>query len=305
MLRVLNGSLPADYDGDGSLDLAELHRAVSDFLRDRAIGQTPQRLPAIADDHEGLGRRPLFGQRGVLTGPRASASPDLLIDWQGREADPLRATLGQIAGVRFKAPGQDALPDLVLRPLGNSRKFQAFNSGGDLLGTVDTATEPLPARVRQLALAHRLSAIGEARRSGVLESEFQPASLGGNFRIGQQVSFVVKPERAAAVLLLDVDADGTLSVLYPGHADELAPLPARQPHFIPAPDSRDPIRTQLPYGTDIVLVFAFDSPPAALAQLTGRQNLRFDDPVVSLIERTIAAPDSRFSFARMELRILE
>ncbi|MES2943036.1 MAG: caspase family protein, partial [Pseudomonadota bacterium] len=84
LLRVLEGQIPGDLDGDGMLTLNEVHRATSEFMDKRAYGHTPQRLPSVEEDGQGIGNRPVLGVRGVAAPPR----PDSL--------QPLRVSLGAV-----------------------------------------------------------------------------------------------------------------------------------------------------------------------------------------------------------------
>ena len=58
LLRVLAGELPADSDRSGTLSLEEAHRALGAFLAGRGIAQSPQKLPALAEDRAGLAQAP-------------------------------------------------------------------------------------------------------------------------------------------------------------------------------------------------------------------------------------------------------
>jgi hypothetical protein len=301
LLRVLDGSVDADYDRDGFLSWAEIHAAVSGFMADRAYGHSPQRLPNVAEDSRGLAQRAFLGQRVSSAARRPAATTTLQLAAVGLDGAAL-AALQRIRGVELLAASASGA-ELVVRQEGT--RFALYSAGGDALGEVPAA-EPqrLVSRVQQLAWARRLHELGQQGSRGLLDFEVQPATFGGNFRIGECIHFVVKPQRASTLLLLNVDAAGLVSVLYPYTASETQPLPAGKPRAIPGSGPYDRVRVSDPPGMDLLFAFAFDRPPAGIERLFGLQKLDPTDPRLAIIEGMLADGKGEFSFAHAELRAL-
>lgn len=300
LLRVLQGQLPADLDGDGLLSLNEVYRATSDFMAQRAYGHTPQRLPAVADDQQGLGNRPVLSSRGVAAPPRELPVRPMNVRIEGTAAWLAQAISG-VPNVRLVGAGEPA--DLVLSV--KEKLLGVISPSGDLLAGMAAAdTQRAAAQVRQLAWAQRLRQMAEARRRGALATDVDPAEFGGNFVIGSKISFVVRPDRAANLVLLNIDSLGKVSVLYPFDPSETAPLAAGQARHIPGTGEQR-IKVQEPVGMDLQFVFAFDQPPPGLSALHRLVDADPDDPRLAAFERSLAAMAGKFTFAATNLRTLK
>jgi hypothetical protein len=59
-LRVLSGDLNADTNNDGQINYSEVKTSVLEFMRQRGYPHTPQSLPAVAEDHNGLAEKNIF-----------------------------------------------------------------------------------------------------------------------------------------------------------------------------------------------------------------------------------------------------
>ena len=129
--------------------------------------------------------------------------------------------------------------------------------------------------------------------------------MGGNFKLGSKVAFVVRPDQAATLVLLNISSDGKVSVLYPHHASEARPLSAQQATFIPGQDPDRRIVVQEPLGMDFQFAFAFDSPPPDLARWHKALNMHPSDPRLEALERALQSMSGRFTFASTSLRTLK
>ena len=96
-----------------------------------------------------------------------------------------------------------------------------------------------------------------------------------------------------------------MSVLYPNSADERAPLPARQPRYIPGEAADKRILVTPPLGMDMQFAFAFDAPPPGLDQLTGLANAPPTSESLRQLEQALQTMKGRFTFASSETRALK
>lgn len=305
LLRVLDGQLPADVDGDGWLSLTEVQRAVADFMATRAYGHTPQRLPSVADDHLGLGNRPVLAVRGMATKPRQAVPEPLRMATDAAPGSALPASLAasmaslpdvKLVGLRDPA-------DVVLQAGAYGLRLVA--ASGDLLGDLP-ANDSARAlgQVRQLAWAKRIRQLAERHQRAALPMDVDPAAFGGNFVLGSKISFVVRPDRDAHLVLLNINAEGKVAVLYPQQPGEDLALPAHQARHIPGAAEHQRIKVQAPLGMDLVFAFGFDEAPPGLNSLLNAPELDAGDARLATLERWLSALSGKFSFATANLRAL-
>jgi hypothetical protein len=192
--------------------------------------------------------------------------------------------------------------DVLLALRGN--QVQLHSPGGDLLSRLPApGGRALREQLQQLAWAKRLRLLAERHRRGVLPLEVHPPEFGGNFRVGSLIHFSVRPDSAAWLLLLNVDASGRVSVLYPYVPAELNPLAAGRARAVPGASGADLIRVQPPEGMDIQFAFAFDAEPPGLRNLLRLQSALPGDLRLAGLEPMLEAMSGRFTFAQSVLRV--
>jgi hypothetical protein len=86
---------------------------------------------------------------------------------------------------------------------------------------------------------------------------------------GERIAFVVVSDKPAHLLLLDINAQGDMTVLYPNNPSELTPIDAHRPVIIPGSEPQQKIAVIPPFGTDYVVAYAFPKAPSILAQVMG------------------------------------
>jgi hypothetical protein len=89
-------------------------------------------------------------------------------------------------------------------------------------------------------------------------------------------------------MLLDLDSQGDLTVLYPTRASERELIPAGAARAIPGADPKDHIVVTAPFGTDDVTVLAFEQQPAFFADLTGAQRFAIDSARAQALSKGLA-----------------
>lgn len=303
LLRVLDGRVPGDLNGDGWLDLHEVHRAVSDFMARRPYQQTPQRLPPIDEDTQALAARPVLAVKGAAGVPRLGAPQPLRVLAATLPAA-LRQRIGALPDVRLVEPASRDGADLVLRVQGDQVVVQ--DAAGDVLESVPQADDGrLLGQVRQLAAVSRLRQRAQQLRRGVV-----PASLavdgvgqgfGGNLRVGDQLALVLRPVQPGWLVAVNVGSDGRVTPLYPVDERHDEALPAGQVWRSP------PQRVQPPAGKDLQFFVLFDRQPAELkAWIPLARQAQHDDAArgraQAMLERMLADEAGRFVFGQTEFR---
>lgn len=301
LLRVLEGQVPGDLDGDGWMTLNEVHRATSDFMAQRAYGHSPMRLPSVAEDAHGLGNRAVLNIQNVAK--RSSQQPPQPLRLRIESASPaLVAAISGVPDVQIAKPGSPA--DIVLMIKGSQQGL--ISASGDLLAGLPVAeTGRAVAQIRQLAWAQHLRGLAEKYRRAALQVAVDPAEQGSNFVPGQLISFVVRPDKNATLVLLNINSEGKVGVLYPYSPAELQPLAAGLARHIPGNSDHQRIKVQEPFGMDMQFIFAFDEPPAGLGKLLHLDNADPGDSRLLAFERSLSTLAGKFTFATSELRTLK
>jgi hypothetical protein len=304
LLRVLDGQLFADYDGNGSVDYAEVQAAVAQFMSDRGYGHVPQKLPALHQDPNRLAQRALMK---VSTGaaPAASAAAHASLRIAATGASPaLTQSLRSLGGIELVEAGSPNA-DLRLEPsVEFPDKLALRTPSGDLIARIprDNPDGDSLGVLMQQSWVKRIKSIGLQHRRGLLHAEIVPSHFGGNFLIGEKIAFAVSPDRQARLLALNIDALGKVSVLYPATSSELAALPSQRALLIPgAPETHGVVVTE-PQGMDIQILVAFDGDPPELQRLRGLQNLSANDPRLRDIETLLTRAKGQYTLGVTELR---
>lgn len=300
LLRVLEGQLPADINRDGLLDLNEVHRAVTDFMARRAYGHSPLRLPAVAEDQHGLGTRPVLQARGMAAaGEQRALAPLRLRLGPGMPPEATRAAAAVADLTVLTGPAE-----VDAQVVQQDSQWLVLTGGGDRITEFAAGdTNRLRAQLVQLAFAQRLRLLGERHRRGVLEMETMPNTFGGNLRVGESMYFSVRPDREAWLVIVNINADGKVTVLYPFERRELGALPAGQARAIPGDSGGSLVQVKLPLGMDTQLAFAFDQRPDGWERLLKVEDVDPADARLQALERMLAQMGGRFTTAQTWLRV--
>lgn len=286
-LRLLKGQLTP-----GTFNYAEGHQAMYDFLEHRNIQQHPQLLPGIADDSHDLGTVgflsvstsvpgsgiPGLGAAAAASGAQAPVTHNTLhVRMEGASAV-LRSKIAAIPGVAVV----DKNGDLVVQQSGETVKL--LGPAGDPV-TATTASDPnLLKRIAAQAWLVRTVPVVATDKLG-LRADTEPASRGNTYVQCENFVFEVKLQKPAFVMLLDLDSEGNLTVLYPASPLERRMLPNGVATAIPGADPKDHILVIPPFGTDLVTVLAFEKQPTFFADLTGAQRFAADSSQADSLSR--------------------
>ncbi len=288
-LRLLKGELIP-----GTFNYAQGREAMYLFLEHRNIQQHPQLLPGIAEDPHDVGAAAFLAASTFVTGPNvtvsvptaagaaasgtaASAHNSLLrVGLDGASAV-LRNKISALAGVAIV----DKDADLVVHQSGE--QVQLLGPAGDPV-TTTTASDPnLLKRIAAQAWLVRTLPVGGDKLG--LRADTEPASRGNTYVQCENFVFEVKLQKPAFLMLLDLDSEGNLTVLYPASALERRMLPNGVATAIPGADPKDHILVTPPFGTDLVTVLAFEKQPTFFVDLTGAQRFAADSTRADSLSR--------------------
>jgi hypothetical protein len=268
-LRLLKGQLLP-----GAFNYAQAREAMNSFLEHRNFPQHPQLLPAIAEDPQDVGSNSFLGMNSIAlpsleTGSVASSASRGVIQVRLEGvAAPLRAKIAALSGVSIVESGGD----LALRQAGE--QVQLMGPAGDPVVTTSANDPNLIKRIAAQAWLNRTLPVGTDKLG--LRADTDPGSRGNTYVQCESFVFEVRLQKPAFVMLLDLDSQGNLTVLYPAGPLERRQIPSGVATAIPGADPQDHIVVTPPFGTDLVTVMAFEKQPAFFVDLTGAQRFATD-----------------------------
>ncbi|MBK9134844.1 MAG: caspase family protein [Betaproteobacteria bacterium] len=284
LLRALTGKLPnLDNNRDGAIELGELYAGVQRFMAARAYPHTPQALPSAREDGTRLARAKVFDAApraggGSTATPEPSTSASTASAAGANGARPLRVRLQDLAeapaelrdlgavhwltAIGANATDAPAAGDIDFTLEARALPWRLRSTAGDLvLEAPRDAAAHVRRRLAASAWLRRLQTAAEqpARARMALEMQPMPASRGGTFVEGETFTLALRAERSAVVLVLVVDAEGQVSLLYPlrGEVGQRHAADA----VVQTPSPASPLRVAPPFGTDELLAVAFEQPP--------------------------------------------
>jgi Caspase domain/Domain of unknown function (DUF4384) len=283
-LRLLKGQLLP-----GTFNYAQAREAMNAFLEHRNFAQHPQLLPAIAEDPDDVGSNSFLGMNSPAAPVPAAVSVPVPVQNADRDTlrirlerigPPLRAEIGAIPGVSIVDSGGD----LVLRQSGD--RVQLIGPAGDPVITTTAADPSLTQRIAAQAWLKRAVPQGSDKLG--LRADTDPGSRGNTYVQCESFVFEVRLQKAAYIMLLDLDSQGNLTVLYPAGPLERRVVPSGVATAIPGADPKDHIVVTPPFGTDLVTVMAFEKQPAFFVELTGAQRFAIDDNRAQALAKGLA-----------------
>jgi hypothetical protein len=282
-LRLLDGQLLT-----GAFNYAQGREAMNSFLEHRNFAQHPQLLPAIAEDPQDIGARPFLGMMlpaqpsPAAAAPAAPAARDATLRLQLESVSaPLKTQIGALAAVQIVE--KDA--DLTLRQRGD--QAQLLGPAGDPIVSTTAADPKLIKRIAAQAWLNRVLPANDGSLG--LRAETDPGSRGNTYVQCESFVFELRLQKPAYVMLLDLDSEGNLTVLYPARASERQVVAGGAPRAIPGADPKDQILVTAPFGTDQVAVLAFERLPQFFVDLTGVQRFAADGSRAGSLAKGLAS----------------
>jgi hypothetical protein len=296
-LRLLDGQLLP-----GAFSYAQGRDAMNAFLEHRSFAQHPQLLPGLAEDPQNVGSNFFLGMgagTGAGTGagalvaaatgtisttaapaPTAARDPTVHVRLQDVSAA-LRAKVAALRGVAIV----DRDADLQLRQSG--ARVQLSGPAGDPILSAAAADPGVLQRIAAQAWLSRILPVGDDSLG--LRAETDPGSRGNTYVKCESFVFEVRLQKPAYVMVLDLDSEGNLTVLYPAHLSERQIVPGGAARAIPGADPQQHILVTAPFGLDQVAVLAFERSPAFFAELTGAQRFAADSHLAEVLDKGLAA----------------
>jgi hypothetical protein len=121
-----------------------------------------------------------------------------------------------------------------------------------------------------------------------LRAETDPGSRGNTYVQCETFVFEVRLEKPAYLMILDLDSQGRLSVLYPTSESERHVVASGAAKAIPGSAPSDRIVATAPFGTDEVTILAFEHLPGFLADQNGDQGFTADSSRAASLSRGLA-----------------
>ena len=288
VLRLMSGQLTQAGGGPllpGAFTYSQGQEAVRVYLEGSHLAQHPQLLPALAEDKADVSALPFLkgtaAPDAVAAVPAAGGPGSLRVKVESAPAA-LKSAIAALPGVTL-VEGESA-SDLIVRQHGT--QVDVLGAAGDPVLTTAASDPSIAKRISAQAWLERALPPGSDRLG--LRAETDPGSRGSTFVQCESFVFEVRLEKPAYVMLLDLDPQGGLTVLYPARASERKLIPSGAPQAIPGSRPQDRILVTPPFGTDEVTVLAFEQPPNFLVELTGSQRFEATGGRADLLARGLS-----------------
>ena len=299
LLRVLNGSLPADINRDGVLSLNEVYETLSQFMSSRPYGQYPQRLPAFKDDPNGIIAAPLLRGASVRA-PQGTVAPEpfkvFAMPCAGQPLTRFTEPLRRIPGVTLVNQLDTSSRAMLSISRDQKHLFLLSPDGGTIATAPVNQPDALSGSLHQLVWLSKIEASAKSGRRAAMQAEITPADLGVTRVVGDELKLSLRPDKATYLMLLNVNGLGEVSVVYPYRRNELRVLPASSITTLAG------FTVQPPEGSDVQLWFGFDHLPPQLERQLDRLNMKPGDTRLIELEQLITEQQGKYSFARTEFR---
>lgn len=286
-LRLLKGQLVP-----GSFSYAQAREAMNAFLEHRTFTQHPQLLPGIAEDPHDVGSGAFLGSAAppgaLVSPPPPQSGRDTSVHVKLESvSDALRGKISALSGVSVT----DKAPDIIVRQSGD--QVTLFGPASDPIANSTAANPAILSRLSAQAWLNRSLPVVQDLLG--LRADTDPASRGNTYVQCESFVFEVRMKHSAYLMLLDLDSEGGLTVLYPSNALERRMVAANVPTAIPGADPKDHILVLPPFGTDLVTVLAFEKQPEFFASLAGADKFSADSPRAAALSKGLAAVSGKVS----------
>jgi hypothetical protein len=297
VLRVLTGRVPADSNSDGQVTYDELYRGVRQFMDERGYPHSPRLLPDGGGDREALVGRPVFELVKVPAAARAPVRESRLRVEVAGDLATLLPALRRNEEIELTSQA----PDIVIRSDAGDLLLAA--PGGDPIDRLEGGNpEALTQRLHREVWVRRVLRAPHAEGTFNVTVDLSAPQHRTIVVEGEPVAFTLATEKRAYVLMLGIDSEGTVSVLYPYDADAVpTPLAPGAALTVPNSEPSSALRVTFPFGVEYIVVAAIESRPAGLMQLAGRQ-VGPDSPLAPDLERILGEAEKQGAKASLRFR---
>jgi hypothetical protein len=289
-LRLLNGGMLT-----GQFSYAQAREQIDTFLEGRHLAQHPQLLPAIAEDPEDIGSNQfLTAVHNTAASGAPAAARDATVHVKLESVSPtLKAAIAALKNVAVV----DGDGELTVRQSGE--QVQLLGPAGDPIVSTKAGDPKLLGRIEAQAWVNRSVPRGTDELG--LRAETDPGSRGNTFVQCESFVFEVRLQKAAYLMLLDLDPQGELTLLYPTRASERQIVPSGAARAIPGADPKDHIVVTAPFGTDAVSVIAFEQPQEFLNTMNGAEPFSITSGRADSLARALAHIQGVFSVQKVNV----
>jgi hypothetical protein len=205
----------------------------------------------------------------------------------------LAKTLERTAGILPDAEN----PEILIRQ--HKGGFTLCTPAGEQIASPNKG-ELVPYLIHQ-QWAKRLRAHQNAKSSFTLYLDTDGRRQAGLAFSGEHIVFRVGTERSIYPVLVDVDAAGLISVLYPGKTSELVRLEADQTRRLPPDKTSFSIEVKPAYGMDDVVLLGFTEKSRLLEKLVGATAAP-GDPLYQTLASALMPDDPGIAVALLRLK---
>lgn len=294
-LRLLNGQLLP-----GSFTYAQARDKMSSFLEGRSLPQHPQLLPALAEDPQDIGSNQFLAAAHAAATPAASAPPaaagtrDTTVHVRlDGVAAPLKAAIAALPGVAVVDQGGE------LSVHQNGQQLQLLGPAGDPILSTVSGDAKLVQRIAAQAWLNKALPAGSDKLG--LRAETDPGSRGNTFVQCENFVFEVRLLKPGYLMLLDLDPQGGLTLLYPTRPSERKIVASGAAKAIPGADPKDHILVTAPFGSDQVTVLAFEQPQPFLDDLNGAERFLVNSGRADALARGLAHANGAVSVQQVNV----
>lgn len=271
LLRILNDDFDADNNRDGVISYSELKKALRYFMRIRGFDHTPQGLPSLAEDRTGLAARAIFGQNqkrvfkntkkqninlpGIkqvnsslpLNSARALFSKNTLLPIMVDKALPkVLALVKNIKQLKLV----DHNGQLRIRKKGNTILF--ISHAGDLIMSLPNPSTKKIINAIQNQLWIRQLVDVPIKQDFNIDFDMFASGRSSTLVAGDTLGLAIKTSETAHLLIVNINAQGQVAVLYPYVESELRPLQAYKLLVF-----KELSKVVAPFGREYLQVYAF------------------------------------------------
>lgn len=294
MLRVLTGKTGlSDTHENRSISHMELKQGIQNWLSDK-FPQTPQHLPPVEEDRFNLASRGVFGYKTLpATVVQAKANKpkqqlgqtavnlSTIVKQEGNaSADDRKLRLSvDVSDVRLSALRSALvdIPDIVLTSVYPHFRLDAETGGlltlrngaNDLVISI---SESMPGkmleRILQEVRFHQFFQDLSKNKTFEISLDVTGKQNNGPHLDGEFVRFSVRSVRNAWIVLLDIDREGGVNVLFPAFKHEQRLQPRNL--VLQTPE----IEVVAPFGTDRIVALGFTEEPKELLSWIGELSPR-------------------------------
>jgi len=300
--------MDGDINADGTVTYAELKETLQREMRARGFSHTPQGLPPLSEDTQDLSNRPVFGSAAAPIVLAAAATPiasqSTATDSKKQEEDdkPGALTVNLEAGATQFAAALTVLANvkvvkgnaaLFLRKEANQILF--VSGAGDLILKLPGGKQQdIVSMVQHQAWVNSLVNL-PYKNDFAVNLEFDMPGRGSAAVDGDDIGFTFKSATPSYLLLVDIDPQGNINVIYPYLANELLPIQANTTKSFP-----NLSEVTAPYGRDFIQLYAFQDYSEKLKLLMGK-TIAKDSPLLAEFNALIADKNLRKSRSSLEL----